>query len=379
MTAAVCMAAFVTGLHSQAAFAGATVQELEKELQERDKKIDALERRLDAIEKNLSSSDRSARPAATAPMAPMAASPALAGASPASSPAAEAPVPPEAEAAAQAVLAERALERTLVRTGSTLLGRYQIEIQPEISFERQELNSPALVVNGSTITAVNQRLDRDELSYRVTARVGLPWESQFEATVGGATAHRQLQTFVGGVPTSDAKDTSTAFNLLRVGFGKTLMHEKGLRPDLIAHVRWTAPVGSTTGRNADFGGGFNRIGGDLVAIKRQDPLVFVAGVGYDHALERRGLKPGDEVSASLAVFLAVSPETSMRFGVAAKRAGEFEELGQSVPGSNQLAAVLTIGASTILGAKTLVDFALDVGLTDDAPRFGVTLAMPFQL
>jgi hypothetical protein len=49
--------------------------------------------------------------------------------------------------------------------------------------------------------------------------------------------------------------------------------------------------------------------------------------------------------------------------------------GQRLPGSDLLAATFTAGASVILGARTLIDVAGDIGITEDAPDYAVRLGL----
>jgi hypothetical protein len=114
------------------------------------------------------------------------------------------------------------------------------------------------------------------------------------------------------------------------------------------------------------------------ASKRQDPLVFTAGLGYTTAFEKNGIQPGDQYTITGGAFLAVSPETSLLFSPMVTFAGETTFNGVSIPGSDQVAAALEVGLVTVLAPRLLLDLRFDIGLTRDAPKFGVKAAFPFQ-
>jgi hypothetical protein len=52
--------------------------------------------------------------------------------------------------------------------------------------------------------------------------------------------------------------------------------------------------------------------------------------------------------------------------------------GRSVDGSDQTIATLSIGAASILGPGVLLNGAVDIGLTDDAPDYAVRASLPVQ-
>jgi hypothetical protein len=52
--------------------------------------------------------------------------------------------------------------------------------------------------------------------------------------------------------------------------------------------------------------------------------------------------------------------------------------GEGINGSDQVASTLSIGAASILGARMLLNGAVDIGLTDDAPDYAVRIALPVR-
>jgi hypothetical protein len=113
-------------------------------------------------------------------------------------------------------------------------------------------------------------------------------------------------------------------------------------------------------------------------VKRQDPLAFVGGLGVSRAFEKDGIEPGDSLTLSASAVLAASPATSLRFGVVQQFAAETKLDGDEIGGSDRTSGILTLGASAVLGQRALVDVALDVGLSDDAPDYAIRLAVPLR-
>ncbi len=173
----------------------------------------------------------------------------------------------------------RALENTLVDRGGQLLPPYVVQLVPDFSYSHQSLDQLAFFTNGNI---VRQQSHRDQLEWGLGFRIGLPWETQFNlrvpldlsyasATFGG---NRTINSNRGGLG-----DISMAFQ-------KQVLHEKGWVPDLLVNVAYTANTGSTSLAQqavstfpfaVGTGSGFNQLGAGVIALKRQDPLVFLGG------------------------------------------------------------------------------------------------------
>jgi hypothetical protein len=52
--------------------------------------------------------------------------------------------------------------------------------------------------------------------------------------------------------------------------------------------------------------------------------------------------------------------------------------GRSIPGTDQVASALTLGASSILGRNTLLSASLAIGLTDSAPDYAISVSLPIR-
>jgi hypothetical protein len=132
------------------------------------------------------------------------------------------------------------------------------------------------------------------------------------------------------------------------GLAKTVLSEKGWRPDVTARLTWNAPTGETEDDTVPLvsGSGFNQISGELVALKRQDQLAFVLSGSYQKTLDKKkGVELGDEYGFVLGAFLATSPETSLNISLQQTFSDDARIHGMVADESNQVQSVLNIGVS----------------------------------
>jgi hypothetical protein len=94
---------------------------------------------------------------------------------------------------------------------------------------------------------------------------------------------------------------------------KTFVHESGWIPNLLGRVSWEIPTGPTFANETPLTSGQNKLAFSLTALKRQDPLVFVATAGYTKAFQNNHVNPGDQLNFTTGAFLATSPETTLGF------------------------------------------------------------------
>jgi hypothetical protein len=291
---------------------------------------------------------------------------------------AAAPSAPQPDAGMAPQLAERALERTLVRSGALLLGAGQIELEPTLSFIRNEsATNDVFVVDGGAATALGAvRRVRSDGGLDLTLRAGLPLDMQAEIGISGLAVRETVTTTVTGASRSESLNQSNIGDL-RLGLAKTLLRERGARPDVIGRITWDTATGQSNQR-LSAGSGFNEIELGLTAIKRQDPLVFVGSLQARRALERDDVRPGNVYSGAANVSLAVSPETSLRMGVRYSRIELATRNGAEIPGSDATPIALSLGAGSVIGRERFIDIGVDIGLNEDAPQFGVTVTLPLR-
>lgn len=259
--------------------------------------------------------------------------------------------------------AQRALERTLVATGALLVPFGQIEVQPTFQYTRREA------------TFFTEQAKRNELTGTLNLRGGLPWDSQLEfglpynyvqqENVLSAGDQRRTQNGSGG-----------ALGDLSVGLAKTVVRERGWRPDLITRITYDSNTGQRRNNGILLDESINQLTGEIDLLKRQDPLAFVATGFYRHGFEDHGVKPGDEFGGSLGAFLAASPETSLRFQLQQTFVNDIKFKG--INESDQVQGIMIIGASSILGRNMLLDVTSGIGLTSDAPDYFFQVALPIR-
>ncbi len=366
-------------LLAQATPKGPTVEELHRKLEDRDTVISDLLRRVEELERSMARAGitqpaTAVQGASPAPPAP-AQEPTGAGETPTE--AAQAAVAPgQFEVDEDAV--ERALERTLVRTGALLLPVGKIEVEPNFSYTRREDDSPTFVTQGGVTFIGESERRRDEFQAGLALRLGLPFDSQLELSIPYQFIDQSTVTSVGFSERLETSNSGSALGDVSVGLAHTFFRERGWFPDLVGRVRWDSDTGERVDNGVSLGGGFNEVSASLTAIKRQDPLAFVGSVTYQTAFETDDIDPGDTIGFSVGAFLAASPETSLRFVFDQRFINELEIGGLEIDGSDQTIGTFTIGASSVLGRGALLDVAGSIGLTNDGPDYSVFISLPIR-
>jgi Putative MetA-pathway of phenol degradation len=259
------------------------------------------------------------------------------------------------------------------------------EIAPSFTYVRQEAAAPVFFPEDGPIVfpgdgeqfATAEEFRSDNLVASLTLRLGLPFDSQLTLDVPYRYEDASTVTRVNSAAPGHESRTRSGFGDFGVTFSKTLLRERGWRPDLIASVRWDTDTGETDD-GIPLGSGFDELSGSLTASKRQDPLVFVGGMSYSTTFEQGGVDPGDVMGFSIGTVLAASPETSLRFFLSQSFVDELEVDGGEIGGSDLVVGTFEVGASSILTARVLLDVTAGIGLTDDSPDYFVGVSLPVQ-
>jgi hypothetical protein len=82
---------------------------------------------------------------------------------------------------------------------------------------------------------------------------------------------------------------------------------------------------------------------------------------------------GDQVNFLTGVFLASSPETSLRAVLQNNFLQDIRINDVTFKGSDTVQSILTFGASSILGRGVLIDLQAGIGPTNSAPKYTVIL------
>jgi hypothetical protein len=287
------------------------------------------------------------------------------------------------ETKANEALAERALDRLLVTTGVVLLPKGYFEVEPGFLYVRNEESSPAVVTYGTgAVFVAEQRINEDTVELFAQLRLGLPGDMQLEVDVPYERVRQQQVTDVALAPQANGTAALSGLGDIVPGIAKTLMTEAPGRPNLVARLSWYTDTGRTDPRQGLYtGSGYDAARLSLLATKRQDPLVFLGGPFYQRSFEEHGLRQGDQIGGSFGVALAASPETSLRVVLDETFVRDTESHRTVLGGTEQNIGVLTLGASTTLHVGVFLDFAIQAGLTHDAPALGagVSFSMRFHL
>ena len=276
----------------------------------------------------------------------------------------------------------RALERTLVEEGGLLLREGAVQVTPGISYTHRRSNGLRILNLGGLPVIAEQDVRVDTLESSLTLRVGLPWESQAEVFV--PFVYRKEKIVIGG--TLEEERSGAAFGDVEVALTKQVLRERMWVPDLLAGIRWKSTSGTAefdpSSDDVSTGTGFNSLTGSLTAVKSKDPLVFFGGVSYTHnfSAEKEGsdISPGNELGFSLGAILAASPDTSIRLVYRHEFTEESEIESNEVPGSDRVEGIFEVGGSVVLTQSVLLDVAVGLGVTDDAPDVRFNLSVPIR-
>jgi hypothetical protein len=376
-------------LAAPASAADTAAQKREKELLQRLAKSDAqaatLKQRIDRLENHVEALKGALAGTASAKPAMVQAS-MMAQAAPAS-PATRAPSDAGRPAASRSApgtfavdeeAAQRALERTLTQSGALLLPVRTIELTPSLSYRRTEHSIPVLATvtipstSSSALVLANQRNRQNEFIGNLDFRAGLPYSTQVELSVPSTHVKRTQVTDL----STTTSNSGSGIGDVRLGMAKTLTRESGWKPDLIGRLAYNFGNGKRQAGDVELGGGFRQVQGELVALKRQDPLAFVASTFYQKTFEKDSIKPGDAAGFSLTALLAASPATSLQLGFSQIYRKKQEFNGVAIPGSDQTYAIASLGASSVLSRDLTLVTQLGIGLGNDAPKYSLTVALP---
>ena len=360
-----------------------TRQELEAALKERDQQIEALEKRVAALEAEHGAPAASASQGAQNPPLPAAG---YASAGPVATASAAGGAPGGATASAPGDEDQlRALSRGLVERGLQLLPKWSVEVSPSVAYSHTQIQGLVLVQTPEGISTVDDQRQRDDfVEGALTARVGLPWRSQFQIVV--PVDWRREDSALGDGTTVAHSGSGVGDVQLELSH-QFLVEEAGWRPDLIGAVSARLPTGTDPYRTSiaavATGLGTPQITGRLTALKTLDPLVFYSTLSYSANLpykEQIGLVHiGDDVDWQLGGLLAVSPDTSLSFGFDQQFRFDTRVDGGAIPGGNGVAAVAQFGVDQVLSSRVLLDVTLGVGLTRDAPDYTIMFSLPIRL
>jgi hypothetical protein len=274
------------------------------------------------------------------------------------------------------IVAERALERTLVQEGVLLLPSGTAQFEPRLTWSFNEFDFPTTALVGDNAQLGTANVERSFFDANLTLRVGLPFDSQLEFDLPYRGVESDIETRIAGTPIAESELTGNGVGDFRIGLAKTLVRERDWRPDIVARLVWNTGSGDQADNGVILGSGFESLSGLLSFVKRSDPLAFFASLGYQKNFEDDGVDPGNQFAFSFGTALAVSPESSLFGSIDNQFISETDINGDPVDGSDFTAVTLNLGISKILRRGALLNVFTGIGITEDATDYSLGFSVP---
>lgn len=280
-----------------------------------------------------------------------------------------------------------AFERTLIDRGGLTLPKWAWEVDTGLNYGHS--SSEALTIDGFTVypvlivgDIVSERVRRDTLGLSVTARLGLPWQTQVDLRIPYSYENSARVSADG----QEDSLTDQGIGDIELGFSRPLWRSGGGTVDLLGALRWKMTSGrdpfELTEDRVPFGTGFHVFSGSVTAVTAQDPMVFFGTLTYSKDLPAikngQHIDPGDGYGLQLGAALAVNLDTSMSFSYQQQFNRRTRVDGVSAPGSFINTGSLSLGFTHALDSGKTLDTSLVIGLTEDSPDLQLNISMPFR-
>ncbi len=281
----------------------------------------------------------------------------------------------------------RAARAVLIRKGA-------LEVDPSLRYQHNSTNVlnvegldviESIFIGRFEIGKVKRDQLRPTLSFRygATDRLQLNLEIPYVQTWTREFLPPQIQR----EPARDGerKTANGGIGDVTFGFSYHLWQESETLPDIIL----SAGVKTDTGDGpfdvgvfeASTGTGFWGGTVGLSFLKVSDPGALFGNIGYFYHLAdkvgRVKIDPADSVQWGIGYSLALNPYLSLTTSVNGRFTNKLRIAGDSVPGSEQTVANLSLGITYGYGINRAFDLAFGLGITDDSPDFSLALSMPF--
>ena len=277
------------------------------------------------------------------------------------------------------VAVDRALERTLTQSGALLLPSGQAELQFGASYARLQQQKMTIEMRHGEPTLRQFDLRRNDYGTSLSARVGMPFNAQFEVTVPYRTVTQTILTSDEFNAPHEARRSASMIGDISTGIAKTLLHEQGGRPDIVGRVVWNAGNGRDASNDIQIGEGFKKLRTEVAITKRDDPMVFSGTLSYESTFKKNSFKPGDQFGVSLSALLAASPDTSLSVGLDQTFSKKNRVHGTAISGSDQVSSMLLLGATSFFGSRTLLSLTVGKGLTKGTPDYLINVTLPLRV
>ena len=222
-------------------------------------------------------------------------------------------------------------------------------------------------------------LRRNDYGTSLSARVGLPFNAQFEVTVPYRIVTQTILTSDELNAPHEARRSASMIGDISTGIAKTLLRDQGGGPDVIGRVVWNAGNGRDASNDIQIGDGFKKLRTEVAITKRDDPMVFSGTLSYESTFKKNAFKPGDQLGVSLSALLAASPDTSLSVGLDQTFSKKNRVHGIDITGSDQVSSMLLLGATSFLSSRTLLSLTVGKGLTPGTPDYLINVALPLRV
>ncbi len=268
--------------------------------------------------------------------------------------------------------AVRALEHSLVQSGSLLLESGKFELGVGLNFSRNEDNIPILISNSNQKRIKNSSR---RMSIPLQFRIGLPSHMQIDFSIPLQRIDQRSLYQTKENTLIEEKQEGFGVGDVEVRLSKTLIQDNKSLPNMIGFVSWNADNGKKSDNGVSLNSGFNEFKVGLTATKTQDPLVFSVSASVQKTAEKNNIRLGNQYAISLATFLAASPSTSLRFSIDQFFTEETKHNKSKIIGSSREVALLNLGVFSSLSAKTSLSLSAGAGLTNDSPDYTLSVSL----
>lgn len=294
----------------------------------------------------------------------------------------------EQEHREQERLVRTAFQQTLIDRSGLLLPAGMMDLAPSLKYSHSSADN--IVIDGFTIfpvlvvgDIVSERIKRNQATAAVTARIGLPWDSQLDIHI--PYGYSEVRKF-----SADNNDTTTSTHGLgdiTIGLSHQLLYGSGGSPDILGSLRWKTtsgrgPFDTSVSNPIATGSGYDSVNLGFTGVKVVDPLVYFGGINYSWNQSTNEVaghfNPGNSVGFSLGIAIALNLTGSLSF-VYDQQFTERSELDdEPIPGSYLTTGVFSIGGSFAISDTKTADVSLGIGVTEDSPDAQIGVSMPIR-
>lgn len=304
--------------------------------------------------------------------------------------------------AARAQIIKEGTEQILIQTGGVLIPKGTFVLEPSFSYSHFDRSN--IAVSGFTIyqalvvgTIEVAEVDRDIFALQLTTRYGITNRLQVDASIPYLA--RRDESIIPASTSGDPPTSDTIYDWglgdLEAGLNYHFYQGKGWAPDLLANIRVKAPTGKSpydidtktvdgqeVATELPTGSGHWGVAGGLTFSKVSDPIVFYGGMSYFWNFERYVdpefgiINPGNSVDLFLGMAIALNEKSSLTMAFQDIWTAETQQDRDDIVGSALNSGTVFLGASYRVNPRMNFITSLGFGVTDDAPDFQLSFAVP---